>query len=161
MAYFGAISFYGQRLIGDRQAAEDLAEDLFAKIWENGSFGNIGNIRAYLYTAMYNRCMKYLQQKEIQSGIARDATFQALEFTNPEQELLRTEVIRQLELALLQLPLLEQKIIKLAYMDKMRTRDIALTLQMSESSIKKHKAHGLALLRAMFGKSLSMLLTML
>jgi len=161
IAYFGAICLYGQRLLGDLQAAEDLAEDLFTKIWENGSVEAVTNIRAYLYTAMYNRCMRYLHQKEIQSGITRDATFQAHQFINEEQELLRTEVLRQLELALLRLPALEQKIIKLAYVDKMRTRDIALALQMSESSIKKHKAHGLVLLRAIFGKSMNILLALL
>jgi RNA polymerase sigma factor (sigma-70 family) len=70
-----------------------------------------------------------------------------------DQEAIRAEVLRRLEIAIQQLPEAEIEIIRLSYIHLLKTKVIALKLGLSESTIEKRKARALVMLRALMGKS--------
>lgn len=53
---------FAGRLLNDEQAGEDVAQETFLNIWEQTSyFPNLTAFKAYLYTALRNKCLNILK----------------------------------------------------------------------------------------------------
>ncbi|CAL1519152.1 RNA polymerase sigma-70 factor [Chitinophaga sp. MM2321] len=150
--YFTALCLYAEKIIGIRQSAEDLVEDTFAKLWERRDQAKIINIYAYLNTIIRNACLDYLKDKQRKLQTHNSIEYTLLNYPDADLELIRTEVFRQMELAIEDLPETFRRVIKMAYMDRMQSKAIAENLGVSLSTVEKHKAKGLVMLRTILGK---------
>ena len=71
--YYSGLVVYATRLLGDRPAAEDIVCDTFTAIWEHRHLLHLDNIKAYLFTAVRNRALNYLQQLKVRDQYQADA----------------------------------------------------------------------------------------
>lgn len=62
--YYQALCHYAYGFINDRDSCEDLVQEIFVKIWENKKdlLGSEG-LRFYLYTAVKNNCLSFIQKR--------------------------------------------------------------------------------------------------
>jgi RNA polymerase sigma-70 factor (family 1) len=152
--YFPALCAYATGIVGDRQAGEDLVEDTFVQLWQRGKGEAIKELRPYLYIATRNACISYLKKLRKHEQYQREnTTEEPIQTESPYQtEMLQVEVIRQLNHALEQLPPQCKKVIRMSFVDNLKSKEIASTLGISVSSVDNHRARGLVLLRKFLGK---------
>lgn len=106
-AYSNELYYYGFRLLGQDQAAEDLVADTFCRLLLTlqGGGGPRKNLRAYLYRVAHNLAMDYHRRKpivqdpieslggsaeddpalEVERAITREAATKALWHLTPDQ----------------------------------------------------------------------------
>lgn len=107
------------RMMGDRQAAEDLAQDAFIKVWKNASSyrAERGSVRTWILSIVHNRGIDQLR-----STASRRRTQEKIEALAPRSqpseafsEIWRNSRRDQVREALKTLPPEQLKILELAY----------------------------------------------
>ena len=60
-SYFRILTTYAYRFVNDWQTAEDITQDVFMSLWEKKESIDFDDpIKPYLYRAVYNRSINYL-----------------------------------------------------------------------------------------------------
>ena len=69
--YYAVLVSFAMKYLEDQEAAEDIVQDVFVKIWETREkLGKIDNLSAYLYQMVRFRSFNYLRAEKIR----QDAT---------------------------------------------------------------------------------------
>ena len=128
---FGQLAFsVALRILGDRGRAEDVVQEVFAKVWNNADQFDLerGSLRSWLMTAVRNRSIDTLrgrgaherQERELKPDLqATDPTY------DPWREVslsLERSAVRE---ALNSLPLEQRQAVELAYFGGYSHREIA------------------------------------
>ncbi|MDR2775419.1 MAG: RNA polymerase sigma-70 factor [Tannerella sp.] len=67
--YFPKLLRFSQTYVMSRSDAENIVQDIFLYLWENRTtFAALGNINAYLFTMVKNRCIDFLRNQLKTSG---------------------------------------------------------------------------------------------
>ncbi|ETZ22427.1 RNA polymerase sigma-70 factor [Pedobacter sp. V48] len=146
--YYAGLCGFAERIIGDGHA-EDIVEDVFLKLWEGGTrFESELHLKAFLYRSVKNGCLNLVKM----SGRAqnRNQIFYAERVeqeTSVLHEITRAEVIRELYLAVDELPPQARRIIKLTYLDGKTNQEAADDMGLSIQTIKNQKMRGLSILK--------------
>ncbi len=143
------------RMMGDRTAAEDLAQDAFLKVWRGaGSYrAERGSVRTWILSIVHNRGIDQLR-----SHASRRRTQDRIEATAPRSqpseafaETLRNSQRDQVREALSSLPPEQLKILELAYFSGYTHVEIAELLSLPLGTVKGRMRLGLKKLRDFFG----------
>src|ERR687890_439828 len=142
------------RMMGDRQAAEDLAQDAFLKVWRGaGSYrADRGSVRTWILSIVHNRGIDQLR-----SHASRRRTQDRIEASAPRSqpseafaETLRNSQRDQLREALNTLPPEQLKILELAYFSGYTHVEIAELLRLPLGTVKGRMRLGLKKIRDYF-----------
>ncbi len=129
---------------GDMQAAEDLVQDSFVKLWQNCSKVSLAKARSYLFTIANNLFLNTVARTKVKLKFDQSNTARA-ETRTPEYLLEEKEFSERLEAAISNLPEDQRTIFLMSRIDKKKYREIAEELGMSIKTVEK-KMH-LALMR--------------
>ncbi len=125
-------------LTKNKQAAEELVEDVFIKIWKNRQNAEaIHNLKVYLYTATKNTCLNYLSSK------ANDSITKPFDAINivltepvcPEQLFIYRETFAKIKSAIETLPPRCKMIFKLIREDGLKYKEVAEILNVSPNTV--------------------------
>lgn len=143
-AYFVRLLRFCYSIIHHKEAAEEIVNDVFLKLWQKtkGPANNIASPELYLYVAVKNRSLNYLRDH------AGPATVELSERcdpyirfdTNPETLLLGAESLHRLRTAINQLPPRCKLIFTLVKEDGLRYKDVALLLDLSVKTVEAQLA---------------------
>ncbi|HEX2739288.1 MAG TPA: sigma-70 family RNA polymerase sigma factor [Rubrobacter sp.] len=142
------------RMMGERQAAEDLAQDAFIKVWRNaGSYrAERGSVRTWLLSIVHNRGIDQLR-----STASRRRTQEKIEASAPRSqpseaftETWRNSQRDQVREALRSLPPEQLKILELAYFSGYTHVEIAELLSLPLGTVKGRMRLGLKKIRDYF-----------
>ncbi|MBO9635094.1 MAG: RNA polymerase sigma-70 factor [Chitinophagaceae bacterium] len=147
--YYAPLCYFAERMIHDRQAAEDIVEDTFMKLWKKHmDFGTIQNIKAFLYITTRNACLNLLKQYQ------RDAVSRKeMAYLNGDSDdfvlnsIIRTEVMAEIYRQIEKLPTQSRKVLKMSVFENMRNHEIAAALDVSIHTVKNQKVRAMQLLR--------------
>ncbi len=133
------------KLTKNEEAAEDVVQDVFLKIWMNrATLVAIDHFNAYLFRMSQNHALNGLKRmaNEIQilTKLAKSGKEGA---TMPDEQLLQKEVNEQLQQAINQLPAQQKKVYTMSRMQGMKYEEIAEALNLSVSTVKNHMATAL------------------
>lgn len=153
--YYQSLCFFANRLINNNFVAQEIVQDVFVKLWENRKVQEIQNMKAFLYTATRNNCINYLvsQKRKREKENETILNFPTVNDAGVLAELIRAEVLRELSIAIEQLPKQCKKVIRLIYEEGKNTNEIAEEIGAAPSTVRNHKARGLTLLRKILSKS--------
>ena len=143
--YFPKLVRFSQSFVLSRQDAENLVQDLFLYLWEHlNLFEPIGNINAFLFTLIKNRCIDFLRkqtisakqkhsisnlyEKELELKLYSLQKFDENNFINSEIESIITNAINSL-------PERCREIFIMSRMDGLKHKDIAERLHISTNTI--------------------------
>ncbi|MCA8992897.1 MAG: RNA polymerase sigma factor [Planctomycetaceae bacterium] len=125
--------------IRDRQAAEDATQETLLRgfraihtLQDEKSFGS------WLRGIAQNVCRDWLRKKQRRDGLVQEEqceTFADHRHDAAEAELNQQEKLRQLALAISDLPTPQQEVLNLFYFDEMSYDDIAALLQVARSTV--------------------------
>lgn len=162
--YYKALVNYSAQFVDNYDAAEDITQDLFSKLWEQKiTFKSLASFRIYLYNSIRNSSLDYLKHKNVESGYLQKVAnmhepYQLWE--SNEEDLWTEEVYRQLFLTIDDLPKRCREVF-LMYMNGKSNEEISTALYISIETVKTQKKRGMAFLRKKLNKSAFFLLQIL
>lgn len=125
-------------LTKNKEAAEELVEDVFIKFWKNRkNVANIQNLKIYLYTATKNTCLNFLSSKANES-ITKPFDAINIELSDsicPEQLLIYQETFTRIKKAIETLPPKCKIIFKLIREDGLKYKEVADVLNLSYHTV--------------------------
>lgn len=128
--------------IHNQDAAKDLVQDVFyALIESNEKFTTIENLKVYLYSAVKNRCLKYLRHEEVKERYINYMSLTEQQEAFYHDRILEEEVFSLLNQAIQQLPEQCKKVFLLALEGKNNT-EIADLMGIGLETVKSHKKTG-------------------
>ena len=142
------------RMMGERQAAEDLAQDAFLKVWRGASSyrADRGSVRTWILSIVHNRGID-----QIRSRASRRRTEERIEASAPRSqpseafaETLRNSQRDQVREALDTLPPEQLKILELAYFSGYTHVEISDLLRLPLGTVKGRMRLGLKKIRDYF-----------
>lgn len=150
--YFEQLVLYAFRFLNDRQAAEDVVQDVFLSLWINKEDIDFTMpIKPYLYKATYNKAMNYVTsfsvQKRVDSASTDELINQVIMHFNQYDNLLAKEIVHEINNYIETLPLQCRKVFRLSRERQMKNKEIAALLDISEKAVEKHIGKALAGLR--------------
>jgi RNA polymerase sigma-70 factor (ECF subfamily) len=142
------------RMMGERQAAEDLAQDAFIKVWRgSGSYrGGKGSVRTWILSIVHNRGVDLLRSMATR-GRMRDKFEASAPKSEPSEaftETWRNSQRDQVRKALNTLPQEQLKILELAYFSGYTHVEIAELVGVPLGTVKGRMRLGLKKLGAYF-----------
>lgn len=132
----------------DSEEARDIVQDVFIAFWEqHENFSSIVAIKAFFYRSIANRCLNHLKHEDVKSRYAESQIqeMQSEEFI--QENIIREEVSFIVRKKIKELTPREQEIIILSLQNK-SNQEIADLLSLSVPTVKTHKMHAYARLRA-------------
>jgi RNA polymerase sigma-70 factor, ECF subfamily len=157
----GAAYSLAYRIVGDRNAAEDVTQEAFISIWRSGArFDRTrGSVRAWTLGIVRNRAIDALRRS---AGRAPKLTFddEAILEQEPapestEEEALRRRESDELRGVLRELPDDQSKVIQLAYFGGFTHSEIARMLGMPLGTVKGRMRLGMEKIRTRMAEGLS------
>ncbi len=121
------------RLLGDRDDANDAAQNAFVKAYEKlGTFDETRRFFSWLYRILVNECINLRRSRHVHVEVTDD-----LPATGTPADLLeRRETRKRVQAAILELPLRYREVIVLRHFTELSYDDIADTLGVSVTVVK-------------------------
>lgn len=131
-----AIYFLKSRLL-----AEEAIADVFYTIWlKKDMLSKISDIDSYLYITTKNQALHYIRRSPVVNSDPIDLyTIEVLsDGDDPEKKLLQEEYQKLIQKAVDSLPEKCREVFRLVLSDKLRHKDIAQLLNISEKTVEAH-----------------------
>ncbi|MCD7901234.1 MAG: RNA polymerase sigma-70 factor [Bacteroides sp.] len=159
--YYSNLLFYATRLLEDDEEAEDVVQDVFVEVWKRRESMDIGeHIQAFLYRAVYTRCLNVLKHRSIKGKYSTAMEEISEKRTTYYQPYDNNEVIKRIEnrelrmeinQAISELPDKCKEVFKLSYLYDMKNKEIADVLHISLRTVEAHMYKALKVLRSRLG----------
>lgn len=145
--YFQRLLLTADKYVKDSYIAEEIVQNVFLKIWENAD--NMEDVRAlkpYLYRSVINASINHVNRRRTiehhHQQMASDFSEAYLIDLDEENELI-VALYQEIE----KLPAQCRKVFKLNRFERLKYKEIALSLQISERTVENHIAFALKSLR--------------
>jgi RNA polymerase sigma-70 factor (sigma-E family) len=142
-------------LVGDQPTAEDVVQDVFARLHARRAQWPIGaDSLPYIRAAVLNGCRSQLRRRAVArrfAGTLGQLSAQAAH-DSAEQEMIRSQERMQVLAALAALPFRRREVLVLRYYVGLSEAEIARTLGVSPGTVKSTAARGLAALARRLGE---------
>lgn len=136
--YFKPLYLYARTITKSEDLAKDVVSDVFFNLWKSQSdFSKIRELRSYLFIAVKNQAIRALS-KDPHDFIRQDqeSLIREVDRVDPEEILLEKELLMAIEEAVSMLPDQCQLIFRMAKNEQMSYKEIALELNISQSTVK-------------------------
>lgn len=148
LAFKQLFDYYYQKLfhlafyfLRNRELAEEAVSDVFYTIWKKRDMLNqIEHIEHYLYISVKNQALHYIRRATHSDRVLVE--LYQIEWLpdpiNPELALLDQEYRRLIQEAVLSLPLKCREVFRLVLSDRLKHKEIAQLLDISEKTVEAH-----------------------
>ena len=141
-------------MMGERQAAEDLVQDTFLKVWRSaGSYrAERGSVRTWILSILHNRGIDQLraQASRLRTRERLEASAEKAQPSEAFSEMLRSSQREQVREAMNTLPPEQLKILELAYFSGYTHTEIAELLGLPLGTVKGRMRLGLKKIKEYF-----------
>lgn len=126
---------YVVTILGDYAIAEDIVQDIFAKMWVNRSKTSVSQIQlSYLYRSAYNTSLDYLKHHSVKSNY-EVLQLQLLVVADHENVQLDFDLFQKVDQAIEKLAPQCKKIFKLSRFEGLTYNEIAIALNISVNTV--------------------------
>jgi RNA polymerase sigma-70 factor (ECF subfamily) len=139
---------FASQYVQDMDSARDITQKVFINLWEKReSIDPQKKLLSYLFTSVRNRCLNHLRdQKKYRSRILDlEIVEDELAFEDNEADILDLQI--QIADALRELPERCRQVFEMSRFKKMKYKDIAEELSISEKTVEAHMSKALKMLR--------------
>jgi RNA polymerase sigma-70 factor (ECF subfamily) len=147
--YYSGLCAYAQSLVGMKEVAEEVVQDVFFNIWKNRETLRIRqSLQSYLYRAAFNNSMMYLRKmrrEHFMEDLSRPEP--DMDGPDPSQVVQLDEVSKLITQTLEGLPERTREIFRLNRQEGLKYREIAMKLSISEKTVEANMGKALKALR--------------
>lgn len=151
--HFAAMCAVAASLIGDSEAAKDIAQEVIIKFWENREqYGRLESVENYLFVMVRNEALNYMR------SLGRERKrYEKLDYIKKEEDSVWNSIMEQeanylLDRAISLLPSQGRRIVELSLTGK-NTQEIADELGIAYNTVKVLKSRAIHSLREYFQKN--------
>lgn len=136
VTYFPKVKVFIRRIIKSETEAEDLAQDIFIKLWTNRTAINTEKpLGSYLYTMARNSALNFLKHKLVEGAFV-DSLRDFNPTTDGSDEILFAKEIQLLiEMTVCRLPVQRRRIYQMSRNEGLSNNEIAQELNISKKTV--------------------------
>lgn len=134
------------KVLKDREAAHDVVQELFVKLWQQRASLQVDNVSAYLHTAVKYRVINFIQKHKIPM-LQLDFVDEFKNLNSTEELINYRELNQLLQESVDRLPEQCGKVFRMSRFDYLSNQEIAQKLNLSVRTVENHIAHALRLLK--------------
>lgn len=133
------------RVIGDKQAAEDVTQEVFVTFWEDPSRyePERGTLRAFLGTLAHRRSVDFIRREEARRRRETKTSLEPRHVTGVDENAMRSATAELVRGAVADLPTAQREALELAYFHGHTYRQVAEMLGIPEGTAKSRLRLGL------------------
>ena len=148
--YYSLLTYFAFKLLGDQLQAEEITSEAFIKLWSyKEQLSSEGSIKAWLYRIVRNASIDHLRKvKRLEvhkNGL--QYIHQGAE-TTVLQRMIESETLQQIIGSISLLPQKCGQVFQMYYLEGKSHEEIAKELNISQNTVRNHKAKALQMLRA-------------
>jgi RNA polymerase sigma-70 factor (ECF subfamily) len=150
--YAGPLVSFLNRMVGDRDRAEELFQEAFLAVWrKRDQYQFPRPFKPWLYAIAVNKCRAAF--RSARDDLARDLD-DAIPTADasPADVAIATETAAVVARAVHRLPPQQRAVVALRVWDELSYAEIAAVVRCTEATVRSHMHHGLRALRAAMGK---------
>lgn len=143
--YYSYLLYFSNSFVKCKEAAEEIVEDVFVSLWnKRKNLPDISNLRIYLYVAVKNLSLNYLQRRGYPFEDLDQLDVSSVSFSpTPEHLIVASEMLQAINKAVSELPPRCRIVYKLVKEDGLRYKEVADILQISPRTVENHIATAL------------------
>jgi len=146
-SYYPQLVGVAESMIRDRQAAEDVVQDVMVELWRRRENMDVDtSLRAYLFRAARNRALNHLRHQKIAPRADPEVT-EAVASPASDREFETREINRALRIAVQGLPERCREVFELSRVRGLPYAEIARVLQISVKTVEAQMGKALRVLR--------------
>ncbi len=146
--YYASLCYFSRKIVDSRSAAEDAVQSVFLGFYERKPrFENDAALRSYLYKAVNNRSLKYLEQQRRKVSADENISDPKNDDDAMMRFALETRVIDEVFKAIATLPDACRRIFEMSYIERLSVAEICEALGISENTVKTQKLRAKKMLR--------------
>lgn len=135
IAYFDKVKILIDGYIKSEEDAEELAEDLFANLWENRQCIDINkSFSGFLHTIARNTALNFLRHKYVHNSYVENYTWNEYTSTS-EEDLIASELNLLIELTVEKMPRQRKEVYRLSRIEGLDNGEIATRLNTTKRSV--------------------------
>ncbi|MEI6950753.1 RNA polymerase sigma-70 factor [Paraflavisolibacter sp. H34] len=141
--YFDKLCAFAQSYLKAREPAEEVVEDVFVRLWSNkNNVLHLQNLPVYLYKAVKNGALNELEKRSrtLPADVLSDEYPLAAGGASPLEELILSEMMQSMQVAVDALPPRCRMIFKLLREDGLKYKEVAEILNISVNTIDSQMA---------------------
>jgi RNA polymerase sigma-70 factor, ECF subfamily len=137
------------RIVSDREAALDLTQEIFIKLYEKPFYlNNVENSKGYILKTACNHALNYTRNERIHRLKEQDhCSVEKTHVPNPESELIKTEQAKTIQRYLNDLSPQQREAVICRFYGEMKLTEIARELNINDSTVRIHLRRALQKLR--------------
>jgi RNA polymerase sigma-70 factor (ECF subfamily) len=148
--YYYTLYSFVKRFLTEREDAEDITADVFAKLWKmRHNLHTIKNIEAFLYITGRNACLDFLRHIQRRNLRQKELIYALLQQPGEGEmeEGVKAQVLQTIYAEIEKLPRSTRQVFKMAYLEGMSNGAIAAALSINNQSVRNYKLRAVKLLR--------------
>jgi RNA polymerase sigma-70 factor (ECF subfamily) len=135
--YFRKVKLFMMQLIKSEQDAEELAQDVFMKVWEyRERMPAVQSFNSYVYRMAKNRALNHLEHCYIEESYRENICEETNCSVEEEYYAKEMELLEQLIVS--QMPAQRKKIYEMSRMEGLPNAEIATQLNISKKTVENH-----------------------
>ena len=154
--YYTQLQYFAERLISNREEAQDIVITAFRKFWSiKDNFQTANNIKAFFYITVRNQCLDYLRYKQRFNEVKKEYESHLLsadELQQTDNLIIETDLLNKIYQEVQKLPNRCREIFILTYFKGLKTKEIANALQISESAVTTQRSLAIKYLKHAFSQ---------
>jgi len=136
--YYPKVKHFIIRLIKSDVFAEDLAQDIFAKIWINReNLSNVHSFNAYIFQMTKNRVLNHIKSNTVRSIYKNSINTEEPSITL-EEEFIAKETQLIIELVVQKMPSRKRRVFEMSRYEGLKNEEIATKLNISKKTVENH-----------------------
>lgn len=150
MAYFPRLRFFLSGILADDHEAENIAQDIFCRIWQNRSkAADIRDFNAYLFRMAKNAALNYIERNNLHNHFVEISVQKGLSRYSEEADevLILNEIQQAIDSAIEKMPPQRRDIFRMSRIEGLSNDEIARLLMISKRTVETHISAALSDLR--------------
>ena len=147
--HYNNLCSYANKYLEDLDAAEEVVQDVFVKLWENRETISItGSFKSYIFRAVRNACLNFIRHLQVREEF-KTYNEQELERNQPllEDEIHASELEVRIRAAINLLPAERRKVFIMSRYDGLKYKEIAEKLNISDKTVENQMGRAIKFLR--------------
>lgn len=154
--YWEPIVAYAEKYVANSDAAEDIAQETFVRLWESReSWRSTGSVRSFLYRVAHNLALNEERSRRIRlqrSDQVAEANGSGARVRTPVERFEERERGRMLDEAIAALPRRRREILRMTKLRGLSYREVAQLLDISQQTVANQLSAALSSLRDSFSR---------